>query len=588
MQRLVRMGFGTSFVCVILPLLVDLGMSVRALPDLRDGGLSNPDSYMRLVRLRDIVDSGILVDSVARDGSGHGTVLHWSHLLDSILCVLAAPFSLFMAPHDALHAASLLFGPLNMMALGFVIAWAAAPFVERKWLWIGAIMAPLSPAIISYGVVGVVHHHAGIVLVAVAAWGWAARIVVRQAKPGAGIALGAWIGLGVWLTPETVPLTMMAFGALWLAWIVLPERNDIPREIALTGIAFALATVLALLADPPGAGIGAPEIDRLSTLFAVLALAVAATGGGLWLVHGYCRRPLERAFAAIAIGLDCAMAWAWIFRDTLVKSTAPADPEEWHAFFDPINEMHPIVDLMHGMHYLLTGVLATLIVIVLAARLRSWMLGYTAVCLLALLAIGVAHVRFAAYPEAAGAIAVPVALTLASVATANWHQIGQSFARLAAILLFIQVPYFPELPALMSSARAAPTVELPSCTTSGAAPLLASHPGEVVLTDVNDTPEILYRTSAVTVGSLYHRNQEGFMRMRAAWRTAPSDTVPPEIDAAEVTLVLGCKGLYRSAMVDDILTPTLYDQMRTGVPPRWLRPIAENSRTGHVLYQVVR
>ena len=226
-----RVGRGTGFICVIFALLATLGMSLRLLPELRAGGLSNPDTYMRLVRLREMLDSGTVIYSVARDGSGHGTVLHWSHLIDSLVCLIALPFSLVLKSDDALHAAALAFGPLNIAALGFAVAWAAAPFAERKYLWLAAILPPLSPAIASYGLVGVVHHHIAIVVVAVACAGWAARLIAGYAKATAGIAFGAWAGLGIWLTPETVPLTMMAFGALFLAWIVSPERDDIARAI---------------------------------------------------------------------------------------------------------------------------------------------------------------------------------------------------------------------------------------------------------------------------------------------------------------------------------------------------------------------
>src|SRR5665213_466668 len=141
MQRSGQVGRGAGFICVMLPVLAALGMSVRYLPNLRAGGLSNPDSYMRLARLRDMLHAHTVLDSVARDGSGHGTVLHWSHLIDSLLCLLAVPFSFVLRPDDALHAAALLFGPLNIAALAFAVVWAAAPFAQRKWLFLAAILA---------------------------------------------------------------------------------------------------------------------------------------------------------------------------------------------------------------------------------------------------------------------------------------------------------------------------------------------------------------------------------------------------------------------------------------------------------------
>lgn len=590
MQRSGRIGFRTGFACVIFPLLVTAGMSLRSLPAARAGGLSNPDSYMRLVRLRDMLESGTALFTVDRDGSGQGALLHWSHLIDSLLCLLALPFSLFLGPHEALHAAALLFGPLNIAAVGFAVAWTAAPFSGGKGLYLvlGAILPALSPAIISYGLPGVVHHHAAIVLVAVVSWGIAARLITGLTPPGAALSLGAWAGLGVWLTPETLPLTMMAFGALGLAWAVYPARDDIPRALGLAGLSFLVVVTLALLADPPAAGTGTAEIDRLSVLFAGLALAIAVTGAGAWGAHGLCPHRGARLTVALLIGTGCAAVWAFLFRETLFRPHLGLDADQWHAFFDPISEMHPVTDLMQGLHFTLTGALALLIAGFLAVRRRCLFLGYIMVCATAALVCGWSHVRFAAYPEAAGAIALPIALAILGAATAARHEIVQSFARVAVILLFVQVPYLGQMPLLAGSAHAAPAAVPRPCRPADAAGLLRAHPGAVVLTDINDTPELLYRTGIRTVASLYHRNTAAFLRMRAVWRTAPSETVPPEIGAAGITLVLGCTGGERTPMVGDLERVTLYDQTRAGKPPPWLRKIAENPESGHVLYTVAR
>ena len=165
----------------------------------------------------------------------------------------------------------------------------------------------------------------------------------------------------------------------------------------------------------------------------------------------------------------------------------------------------------------------------------------------------------------------------------------QSFTRLAIVLLFVQVPYLGLFQSILPGAEAAPRMEpLPPCVATDAAAILSRYPGAVVLTDVNDSPELLYRTKILTVGSLYHRNTAGFLRLRAAWRTAPSETVPAEIDAAGITMVLTCRSPGRSTMLIDIRVATLNDQLRLGYPPPWLKQVAENTASGHVLYQVVR
>jgi len=79
-----------------LPLLLVSVLSIRQIGPILSGGLTNPDSYMRLVRLRESMRLGEPAHEVLRDGSGLGTVVHWSHLLDSLLCLIALPFTVFM------------------------------------------------------------------------------------------------------------------------------------------------------------------------------------------------------------------------------------------------------------------------------------------------------------------------------------------------------------------------------------------------------------------------------------------------------------------------------------------------------------
>jgi hypothetical protein len=381
---------------------------------------------------------------------------------------------------------------------------------------------------------------------------------------------------------------MMAFGALWLAWILFPRRDDIAREIGLTGVSFALVTTLTVLVDPPAAGIGAMEIDRVSPVFAGLALAVAMCSGGMFALHRLVGRRGPRILAACLVAIACAGIWVASFRHAIFGADMVVDAAIRDAMFSHIVEMMPVRGALSWLHYLATGTLATLVAVGLAVRRRSWIIGYAALCTVALLVLGWSHVRFSAYPEAAGAIVLPIALTLAGVATAAWHQIGQSFTRLAIILLFVQVPYLGQLPDIATSAHAAPLITLPACDLNDAIDLLRPHPGAVALADVNDTPELLWKTQIRTVGSLYHRNMAGFLRLRDAWRVAPTATVPAEIDAAEIDLVLACRTPARSSLVMDLPGPTLLDQVRSGNPPPWLREIDENPVSGHVLYEVVR
>jgi hypothetical protein len=129
----------------------------------------------------------------------------------------------------------------------------------------------------------------------------------------------------------------------------------------------------------------------------------------------------------------------------------------------------------------------------------------------------------------------------------------------------------------------------PDCGVGGLGRFLAPYAGKVVLTNVNDVPELLYRTGILTVGSLYHRNAAGFMRLRAAWRSMPSDREPDAVRATGAVLVLVCPRPgtgSRWALVRDLPPQTLLDRLERGEVPPWLTEVAREPASGHVLYAV--
>lgn len=593
MSRCDRIGWRNGTACVGLPVLIVLALGARQLPGVLGTGLINPDSYMRLVRLRETLEAHRPVDIVAGDGSGHGTLLHWSHLLDSLVCLLAAPFSLVLDPAAALHLAAVLAAPISIGALGYAVAWTAAPFAgARHLLWLGSVLAALSPAIHSYGMAGVLHHHVPILVATVMAAGYAARIITGQAKPGAGLALGAWGAVAIWLTPEAMPLVLLVFGGLWLAWVTAPGRTDISASIGAAGAAFLLVIAAAFAVDPPYAGYTSVEIDRLSILFVGLAFAVMGSAGSTILIDrataAHRLRASARPWAAILAGASCFALWVAAFPVVLHGTGGMLSAADWHAFMDHINEMQPVKSAADALQFLLTGMFAALSLSWLALRHRSVVLCYVALCGFAMVALGWTHVRFAAYPETIAAIMLPIAITQLERHASGWRESSLVLARLAAIALFILVPRAGTLPGLSHAAQASEAGVAKSCKVASLAGMLAPYAGEVVLANVNDSPELLYRTHVLTVGSLYHRGITGFLRLRAAWRSGPSASVPPAVAATDASLVLFCPSAKRSPLIADLPPDTLLDRLNREAVPHWLQQVAADPASGNVLYRIVR
>jgi hypothetical protein len=563
----------------LLPAAITLGGSLRLLPHVRTGGLIDPDSYMRLVRLEDGLRHHDIAYVVAGDGSGGGTLLHWSHLLDTFLLLLAIPFRLFMDTHSALHAAAVVFGPICMGTLGVALAWAVTPLANRSWLWLTPVAASLSTAIASYGLLGVAHHHVPLLTVAAMVCGYAVRGALGLARGGDGLAMGVWAAVGIWLSPESMPFTLIGFGGLWLAWLLVP-RSGLAPMIAETAAAFAIVVIVAFLTDPPYAGYGSVEIDRLSIVYIGLAIAIACIGCAAMMFE---RAGQVRVVTGIAVPVICLASWLVCFPTVLRGPSGLMSPKDAHAMLDVIVEMMPVHGIVESAEYLLTGSLAAVWLVWVAIVHRSPLLGYVAVCAGLLVALGAMHVRFSAYSAALGAAMLPILIARCTAYLSEWSDTSQGIVRVCIIATFVLLPCGMALPSAHASTGAA----APSCSLSGGATLLADHAGQVVLADPSDSPELLYRTHVLTVGSLYHRNVAAFMRLRTAWRSAPSDAVPAAVRATDAVLVLFCPSPARSKLIADLPPNTLLDQLNQGHTPPWLDKLSEDRRSGYVLYEVM-
>jgi hypothetical protein len=124
-----------------------------------------------------------------------------------------------------------------------------------------------------------------------------------------------------------------------------------------------------------------------------------------------------------------------------------------------------------------------------------------------------------------------------------------------------------------------------TCPSPPLSTLLAPATGDVVLADPSETPELLYRTGVLTVGSLYHRGIAAYMRARAAWRSAPAETEPDAVRATGARWVLACRNAARRALVADLPPRTLMDALSRGEAPPWLQPAGDDG-AGWSLWRV--
>jgi hypothetical protein len=564
----------------------DLLMGWRSWAAVASGALFDPDSYVRLIRIRDGLAHGGFGYMLPGDAAGAGTEIYWSHLLDLVILLLAAPLRLFLDSAAALHWAGVATGPLSVGLLAASVTWAVRPLAATGWRWTAPLMTVLAPGVIGYGALGVIHYHVPMAAIDVLTVGCAGRAAVGDGRAAA--LAGLCAAFGIWLSPESVPFALMAFAALVLAWAARPSDARVTVAPARFGLAMLGVTACALATDPPMRGIFAVEFDRISIAYLALAVLIAATGAGLAGLDRIDWRTRRRTLAGLLVSAAAGGAWLALFPAVLSGTGALMSPEQARAFFDSIVEMAPITDVSIMFLYLFAPALAVVFMAFSALRSRSLLRAYAALCALVLVLLGREHVRFAIYAQVMAAMTLPVALTEFGTALARRPPLAAALARVGGFALFLLVPLVPAELGWTADTALARAAAPDSCSLRDAIPLLAPYAGEVVLTSPNDVPELLYRTRVRTVGSLYHRGIAGFMRLRAAWRARPADEVPLEVLASGASYILICPSPHRSVLLAGLPQDTLLDRLDRGDVPSWLGRVDGFDDGTYRLYRIAR
>ena len=570
----------------------------RGLVHVWHGGLTDPDSYMRLLRIEQGLKLGHLVNTVTgRDNSGAPLVIEWSRLFDAALVALAAPLAPWLGWHTALRLAGVASAPLAAGALGLGLGFAVAPLAERRWLWTAPLLAPLLYGIRGFEPIGVIHYHIAMVAATAVTAGFALRAAERPA-PGAldgggwraGAAAGVAGGLAIWIMPETMPFVLLAFLGLGWSWMFRP----IGRTIAAGGLGLLATLAFGLWRDPPAGGTWAVELDRISVVYAALGLAVAAVG--LWLAG------LDRAGLAPArrraLGLGGALGgfalWLAAFPTVALGPYALLPPEEMRVFFGAMAETQPLHGLGSATQMLGPGLFALAVAAHRAWRARrapedagTWLI--VAAAALLGLALTARFELFAPFPAALGAALLPVALSGASRRFALAPN-RAALARIGLVAALLVAPYAgPAVEAARAGNRAASTAAAaaPSCAMDHVASLLAPAAGQIVLSRVGEVPELLYRTRIIAVGSYYQHGVAGYLRARAAWRAPVGSRPSAAVRASGARFVLFCPRGTPYALAQGAPADSLWSVLSADRPPPWLRLVGAQPDTGFRLYRII-
>ncbi len=550
------------------------------------GGFYDGDSYMRLLRVERLIETGAWFDSsIPRANWPYGASLHWTRLFDVILIALALPLAPVIGLGKALFWSGMIVSPILHVLTGIALAWAAWPILGRAGAIVAGALTATQLGVVGYAVAGHADHHVLFGLFAVIAFGATVRVLMDLDRAGkyarwAGFALGA----GLWVGPEAQIIAVLCLTAVALHWVVEGDAKGVVIGNLRLMFGLAVAVALALLIERGVGGFLDVEYDRVSVVHltpAVLVLAfweaVATAGRRDWTLKSPGARLAAGAAAAAAV---IAITWA-LFPKVVRGPIADVDPI-WQMIDAGVGEAIGVGDTARFLLYM--GA------VLFAGPWALWRLkqewpgrvGWAWALLSGVIAIYVAFaygwIRWSLYAGLFMMVALAdLVMWVDSAVDRRFAGAQRIFVKTGAMMALIVGPVIAAagLQAGLGKEEAGAT---PSCPVQAMArqlngPPWADHP-RTILASVNFGPEILYRTKHRVLTTIHHRSYKGFFDAVGILGGIDEAEILDLIGKRQVDLILICPGsAHDRYFIADGGGDVLYRRLERGELPGWLAEV---------------
>lgn len=530
--------------------------------------LPDPDDYMRLLEVRDLLQGQAWFDVTQyRMGPPDGASMHWSRLIDLPVAGLILLFDTVL-PRSQAELAAMALVPLLWLlpALLALRDMANSLSLPRPAALLALVLFPLFPLLPGNFAPLRIDHHTAQSVAALVCGALLLRTGSRLAAVACGLVGAAWAVVSL----EALPLLAALAGLYGLRWALARDRS-LPWYLGTLGA----AAVLLSLATRPLTELTGPHCDilRPGHVAAIFAAALAALVLP-WLpgkdslrgrLLGLGLVPLAAIPAALA-GLGSCAANPFGQLNPLLQTW-------WYTF---VLEGRPIWHQPLSMAFTLVWTIAVIAAgWRLARRLRlpadRWDLltGYA-------LAAGLYSLLVMREGLAAQLLAIPAAALLLVHWLPRARAIPAALPRIAATLAVIALctPTFgsaalkPFDQAAGSSAAAGADPALGTCDYASLNRLPRGH----LFAPLDRGPEILVRTGHTVVSGPYHRNQTRMVDVIAAFTGDPSDAAAI-VHRNGATHVVACLSSSEIPTYGQARADNLANLIAHGRPPAWLVPV---------------
>lgn len=568
----------------------------------------DPDSFLRLVQVRDLIGGQGWFDLVQHrmDPPG-GALLHWSRLIDAPIAGLILIGNLFGDGERFALVAWPLLVLLGMMGSAAGIATAIAGRAAAVWTLVLALFF-LDPLVV-YLPNDIDHHNAQIALT-MATVAFALRI-------GSGALFGFLAACTSALTLaiglEMLPHVAIIGAVVALQWAITGKHG---RAVAAYGITMALlpADLYAVSGSPAAAW----ACDSLSFAYTIPALIAGAGLAGLAIFSERLGSGRARRFAGlIVVGAVAAAVFAVVTPVCLGGPYGFLSPELKEVWLKTVTEAQPIQQYFErepvGAFASVMPLIVAFVVAVLHLRpgaderRRLWLV--PAILLAMATALSFYQIRTLPF---ASAIAIPIlGAWLAEVRARgianSTNPVKRAFPVALAFLTAAQVTYLLigiqglDLLTYLSDGKIAaresakPPEDLvkglteaqKNCFDPASAALFAAVPKGLVMAPLFYGPTVLKLSGHDVVGGPYHRNGKAILDTIHATHDGPAEA-KSIIDQRRVDYFAVCAVSLETAIAAHKSPRGMIADLISGNVPAWLQPVAAPEKTGLKLWRVVR
>lgn len=534
-----------AFFSVLILIIMVLAFNIyRQAPTLLSAEFKNPDSYTRLVLVRDWPTTTDY-QYMPRDGAPDGSYLHWSMAHTWVMQHLAWGLQWLGVPStQALLWAG---GGLTLGSLLLLTIFCAMAIIQlggRLAALATALALVTSQGLMSYAqLLQITHHIFMLMPVAVAVW----LIFSQKTNPMqanlrhfiAGLCLGA----ALWISPETMPLVAA------MATIMAARRLQFSDSGHCWPLAAGIGaiTVTTWLIDPPPPGFSAWALDHISLAWlawaSVLAILLCLTDK----LVAHRQRSLSASVFILALAAILGGSlWLFATPGALAGPAGLLPPELKTLWWDHIKELQPATKFYQYLSWGGLPAIAGVLLMIQAWRQRCLWQAVLACTALVYAAMALWHLRMGAAASLAGALAWGIWLCGQPVFTsAEPNQLPAKAQYRAAAILF--APVLILLLTLISIVIENKTdtdshSNKSGCKLANIADVLNKIPPATILITLNSAPQLQWLTHHRVIAGNYHHNTQGLLDFYHLWRSTGDDQDAQAIaKKRNITYLLACK-----------------------------------------------